>query len=118
MNTENMTTGEIMKARRKELGMSAEYVAGKIGVSPATIYRYESGEIEKMPLSNLVPIAKVLCTTPVYLMGWDNDPEPEPLFLDPDEDALLTWYRDMNDSGKAALIAMAKGLYESNIYRK
>ena len=44
-----MTTGERMKERRKSLGISAEYVAEKLGVSPATIYRYEKGDIEKMP---------------------------------------------------------------------
>ena len=61
-----------MKARRKELGFSAEYVAEKLGVSPATIYRYEKGEIEKMPGNILEPISKILRTTPAYLMGWDD----------------------------------------------
>lgn len=61
-----------MKARRKELGFSAEYVAEKLGVSPATIYRYEKGDIEKMPGNILEPISKILHTTPAYLMGWDD----------------------------------------------
>lgn len=67
-----MTTGERMKARRKELGFSAEYVAEKLGVSPATIYRYEKGDIEKMPGNILEPISQILYTTPAYLMGWDE----------------------------------------------
>ena len=67
-----MTTGERMKARRKELGFSAEYVAEKLGVSPATIYRYEKGDIEKMPGTLLEPISQILYTTPAYLMGWDE----------------------------------------------
>ena len=61
-----------MKERRKELGLSAEYVAEKLGVSPATIYRYEKGEIEKMPGNILEPISQILRTTPAYLMGWDE----------------------------------------------
>jgi len=72
-----MTTGERMKERRKELGLSAEYVAEKLGVSPATIYRYEKGEIEKMPGNILEPISKILHTTPAYLMGWDENPAPD-----------------------------------------
>ena len=36
-----------IKARRKELGLSAETVAEKLGVSPATIYRYENNDIKK-----------------------------------------------------------------------
>lgn len=37
-----MTVGERLKRRRKELGMSAEAVAEKLGVSPSTVYRYEN----------------------------------------------------------------------------
>lgn len=33
-----MTTGDLIKARRKEIAMSAERLAEKVGVSPATIY--------------------------------------------------------------------------------
>ena len=67
-----MTTAERMKARRKELGMTAEFVAEKLGYSPATVYRWERGDIEKMPMDILTPLAQVLHTTPAYLMGWDD----------------------------------------------
>lgn len=70
-----MTTGQRMKLRRKEIGLSAERVAEILGVSPATIYRYENGDIEKVPGDFLQPIANALQTTPAYLMGWDpNSP--------------------------------------------
>ena len=72
-----MTTAERMKLRRKELGMSAEHVADKLGCSPATIYRYEKGDIEKMPMDILTPLASILCTTPAYLMGWAEDSHSE-----------------------------------------
>lgn len=70
-----MTTGERMKARRKAIGMSAETVASELGLSAATVYRYEKGDIEKIPISVLSRLADILCTTPAYLMGWTNDPE-------------------------------------------
>ena len=70
-----MTTGERIKFRRKEIGFSAEKVADIIGVSPATIYRYEKGDIEKVPGDVLFSIAKALHTTPAYLMGWEETPE-------------------------------------------
>ena len=71
-----MTTAERMKNRRKELGMSAEYVADKLGYSAATVYRWERGDIEKMPMDILEPLAQILSTTPAYLMGWDDDTLP------------------------------------------
>ena len=67
-----MTTGERMKQRRKEIGFSAEKVAEHLGVSPATIYRYEKGDIEKVPVDSLAELAKILQTTPAYLMGWEE----------------------------------------------
>lgn len=69
-----MTTGERMKLRRKEIDLTAERVAEYIGVSPATVYRYEKGDIEKVPGDLLEPIARVLRTTPAYLMGWEDSP--------------------------------------------
>lgn len=71
-----MTTGERMRYRRKEIGLSAEKVAEKLGVSPATIYRYEKGDIEKVPVDSLTDLAKILQVTPAYLMGWDDQPQP------------------------------------------
>ena len=67
-----MTIGQRMKSRRKELGMSAEDVAKKLGKHPATVYRYENGDIENMPTNILYPIAEALNTTPAWLMGWEE----------------------------------------------
>ena len=69
-----MNVGQRIKNRRKELGLSAEDVAERMGVSPATVYRYESSEIMNMRTDKLVPIANALQTTPPYLMGWTDDP--------------------------------------------
>ena len=64
--------GNRIKARRKEIGMSAEKLADIINVSPATIYRYESNYIMNMGLDKLETIANALHVTPAYLMGWDQ----------------------------------------------
>lgn len=71
-----MTTGDRMKARRKELKLSAEDVATALNVSRATIFRYEKGDIEKLPGTALEPLAKVLQTTVAYLMGWSDESSP------------------------------------------
>ena len=73
-----MTTGDLIKARRKEIAMSAERLAEKVGVSPATIYRYEKGDIEKVPVDVLKNIATALNTTPAYLMGWEGQERTAP----------------------------------------
>lgn len=70
-----MGVGERIRKRRKELGMSAEQVADIMGVSPATIYRYESADIMNMRIDKLEPIASALHTSPAYLMGWEELPD-------------------------------------------
>lgn len=67
-----MNTHERIKKRRKELNLTAEKVAEALNVSRATIYRYESAAIEKLPITIIEPLAKILKTTPAYLMGLDD----------------------------------------------
>lgn len=68
-----MTVGERIKRRRKELGMTADELADKIGKNRATVYRYESNEIENLPTTVLEPLLEALQTTPAYLMGWEDE---------------------------------------------
>jgi transcriptional regulator with XRE-family HTH domain len=70
-----MTIGERIKMRRKQLGLSADQVAERVGVNRATIYRYESDEIKSMGTETLVPLAAALRTTPAWLLTGDEDPE-------------------------------------------
>ena len=72
-----MTTGDRIKERRKESGVPVEDIAKALNVSVATVYRYENGEIEKVPGSMLEPLAEILRTTPAYLMGWDEPTEQQ-----------------------------------------
>ena len=67
-----MDTGQRIKARRKELGISADKLAEAIGKDRSTIFRYEKGDIDKLPIDILEPIAKALKTTPAALMGWEE----------------------------------------------
>lgn len=79
-----MTIGERIKQRRLELNLTVDELAKKLGKNRATVYRYESNEIENFPTTTLEPLAKALNTTPAYLMGWESEDEMrsiEQLFL-------------------------------------
>lgn len=65
--------GERIKEARLALGYSAEQVAAFLGVSPATVYRYENGDISKLPSKFIKPLAEYLCVSPSWLMGWADD---------------------------------------------
>lgn len=66
--------GARIKEIRKRRGLSAEKVAEMTGLSPATIYRYENGDIASMPAVNLKPIADALGVEPGDLIGWEDAP--------------------------------------------
>ena len=68
-----MTTGERIKSRRNEIGMTADELADKIGVSRSTVFRYEKGEVENIPYQKLMDIATALRTTWGNLMGLENE---------------------------------------------
>lgn len=91
-----MDVNERIKARRKELDLDADTLADVLGISRATYYRYESKDIEKIPISALVPLAKALRVTPAYLMGWE-EPAPAPLSLTQQEEAHIKKYRQLSD---------------------
>ena len=67
-----MHIGQRIKERRKALKMSADEMGARLGKDRSTIYRYENGDIENLPLDILEPIAEVLQTTPQFLMGWQE----------------------------------------------
>lgn len=68
-----MNIGDRVKRRRAELKISADELAKRIGKDRSTIYRYESHDIEELPLSIVEPLAKALKTTPAYIMGWSSE---------------------------------------------
>ena len=75
-----MNIGNRMKQRRKQLKLSADEVAEKIGVSRSNVYRYEKGDIEKLPLEVLEPLSEILQTTPQQLMGWESGDDILPIY--------------------------------------
>lgn len=83
-----MQIGERIKNRRNKLGISVDELAASIEKNRATIYRYEKGDIENLPVAVLEPLAKALHTTPAYLMGWTEDPEDGAIFNSKKESAL------------------------------
>lgn len=77
-----MKVNEIIKKRRKELGLTLKQVAEKLGVSESLISRYESNDVKNMGIDKLIPLAKVLNTTPAFLMGWETKEEKENINID------------------------------------
>ncbi len=113
-----MTVGERIRDRRKQLGLSAEYIAERLDCSPATIYRYENGYIEKMPIDSILPIAKILMVSPAYLMGWEDESSVQNVAdgLSSNESKLVDVYRSVTVQGQQEMMAHAD--YIGERYKK
>lgn len=66
-----MSIGQRIKTMRLQQGLTIDDLAYRLGKNRTTVYRYENGDIENLPLSILDSLAEALNTTPAYLMGWE-----------------------------------------------
>ena len=92
----NNITGQRIKELRLSKNMSAETLGNLVGVAKTSIYRYESGYIEKMPTVVLAKLAKVLNVSPAYLMGWTDDKNAEDT-ISPKKQIALEMFESLND---------------------
>lgn len=65
---------DILRTRRKELDMTLEEVGKKVGVTKATVQRWESGAIKNLSQDKIAALAAALQISPEYLLGWTEDP--------------------------------------------
>lgn len=70
------TAGEMIRQRRLELHMSQEELAKKTGYSDKTaISKIESSKRD-LSQTKIMTFAKALRTSPLYLLGYTEDPTP------------------------------------------
>lgn len=67
-----MRLGYKIKELRKSKSWNAEKLAELTEISPGTIYRYERGEVEQMPLRNLYALSEVLEVSIPELLDENN----------------------------------------------
>ena len=106
--------GDRIKQARLALGYSAEQVAAFLNVSPATVYRYENGDISKLPSKFIKPLAEYLCVSPAYLMGWSDDQSPASISDSPhtvEARSLAKGIDKMPKEQREAILNMMMGLY-------
>jgi len=64
-----------IKQRRTQLNLTLEEVANVVGVTKATVQRWESGLIANMKRDKIVLLAKALKTSPAYILGLNKSAE-------------------------------------------
>ena len=66
---------DIVRCKRRELGLTQEQAARRLGVSPAAVSKWESGQsLPDTPL--FAPLARLLHTDLNTLLSFEEEPEP------------------------------------------
>ena len=107
-----MEFNQLVKKRRLELGLTMEELGTRVGVSKATIQRWESGEIKNVRRDKITKLAKALETTPSYLMGWeeanhtisDNSDATIAYLKEHGEDKLIELYKKIQEDGSLLML--------------
>ena len=67
-----MKANEVMRVRRLELGLTQKEIADRVGVTEATVSRWESGDIKNMKRNKIAALARALDISPAVLMDWEE----------------------------------------------
>jgi transcriptional regulator with XRE-family HTH domain len=105
--------GAAIRKRRKELGLSQEQLAEKVGVSYQQIQRYENGN-SMLNVENMQRIAKILYLPVTSLFAPDQAhavAEAAFPYAPSDEKTLLRYYREISSrSDKHLAISLVRRL--------
>ena len=66
------SVGKLIYDRRTELGITQKVGADFVGVSEATVSRWESGHIDNMRRDRIAALSKILRLSPLAIMGIDD----------------------------------------------
>lgn len=112
-----MSVKDLIREKRLSLGMTMKEVADKVGVSEATISRWESGEISNMRRGAISALAKALNISPNEIMGWEQpeeDVDDYPSYYDDPEVAAIA--NEMKENpGIRVLFDASRGLSKESI---
>ena len=103
------TVGDNILIRRKELGLTQEDLAKRMGYkSKSTINKIELG-INDIPQNKIAKFAEVLGTTPAHLMGWDEkEKPPEEMKLNEGERMLVELFRLVPEEKQQMVLEMIR----------
>jgi transcriptional regulator with XRE-family HTH domain len=104
------TVGDRILFMRKQLGLTQEELAKKMGYkSKSTINKIELG-INDIPQSKIFQFAEVLDTTPAFLMGWDEEEKisPNEPTLTEGEKMVLELFRKIPEDRQAEALELLR----------
>ena len=105
-----MTTGEKIKALRLRKGWTQQELATKLEFKSKTSVAHIEQNRDR-PINIIENAAKLLGTTPAYLMGWERDPEKKMyLFQSIDDitdeqfESLISYFEELRSKNEPPVV--------------
>ena len=111
-----MTLGERVKMLRQKVGLTQEELAKEIGYSTKTSISKIENDILDINQSTTIALARALKTTPSVIMGWEEVEENVTLHNTPQEEILLSNYRQLNTDGQKKVDDYVEDLVKGGLY--
>lgn len=117
MTKTNMTFGERIRARRKDLGLTQKSLAKTLKLSDVSISQWERDESEPTG-KNLHALSKALRCSPTWILFGDEDKTPEvpidiPAPLDAKQQELLELFDALPESEQDAQLSEMRARVEN-----
>lgn len=111
-----MTKGERIRMLRERARMTQDDLAKRLNTTKQTIHKYEKNIVTNIPSDRIEELAKVLDSTPEYILGWENiNPVEQAVFearilKDKELMDMVKLYMNLSESKKRAVRQMVETL--------
>jgi len=99
-----MTVGERIAARRKELNMTQDDLARKLGYKSRSSINKIELSLSKVPLSKLARIADALDCEAAFLMGWKDNSDKNDAPVSDYDRRFLSWFHSLPEEKRRAIL--------------
>ena len=107
--------GENIRHYRKINGYTLREIAEKVGITEATMQKYEAGKIGRVDVEMIQNIANAIGVTPELLTGWSTQQPLQVDYIVPtvteDEFALIEMYRSLDKDSQDNVAGMINRFY-------
>ena len=114
-----MTKGERIKQLREAKNLTQEELARLLSTKRQTISKYEKEIVTNIPSDRIEELARVLDTTPEYIMGWEEPikEQKKPVTVDDglteDQRALIDFARTLPEDKAALALRLLQSIVEA-----
>lgn len=104
---------ERMQDAMREKGLSYGELADLSNIPKSAVFRYVTGETEKIPLDRIERIAAALGVSAAFLMGWEPEEAMKKMTVSASEEKLLNGLRQLTPAQQETLLALLEGAVQN-----